>query len=635
MVFAQSLLLLVAMAAPVAPAETVYRGGTIITVNDAQPVAEALAVAGGKIIAVGSEAEVMKHRDGRTKVVDLGGKTLMPGFLDSHGHVTLGGLQALSANLLSPPDGDVVDIPSLVQIVKTWASKNEAAVKSVNLIVGFGYDPAQLRELRHPTKEDLDLISKEIPVLLIHQSSHLAALNSKALEMAGIDANTKDPAGGVIQRKPGGQEPNGVLEENAMIMAIPKLLASLSADSVKTFAKAGTKLWASFGYTTAQEGRSNVVVDNALIAAAKAGELDIDVVSYPDILMGRDHVEKSYSTTYANRFRVGGAKLSIDGSPQGFTAFRDRPYYAPVGNYPPGYLGYASATAQQVLENVEWCYSKGIQLLTHSNGEAASDMLIAAIGAAERKHPNANIRPVLIHGQFLREDQVDAYVRLGVIPSLFPMHTFYWGDWHRDHTVGPVASNNISPTGWFRTRGSIFTTHHDAPVAFPNSMRVLDATVTRRSRSGDILGPDQRVDVMTGIKAMTIWAAQQYFEEKTKGSLEVGKLADLVILSKNPLKIDPERIDEITVDETIKEGRTIFVRGKTTAVDRRQQQLLGEAVGATLLAMASLSHESQGVDHNHDHDREGEAPLDAPHAGCGCELIATWTAALAGPKPRP
>ena len=138
------------------------------------------------------------------------------------------------------------------------------------------------------------------------------------------------------------------------------------------------------------------------------------------------------------------------------------------------------------------------------------------------------------------------------------MHTFYWGDWHRDRTVGPVNADNISPTGWARERGMMFSSHHDAPVAFPDSMRILDAPVTRRSRSNDIIGPAQRVDVLTALKAMTIWPAYQHFEEDRKGSLEPGKLADLVILSDDPTAIDPETLDSIAVTETIKEGKTIY-----------------------------------------------------------------------------
>lgn len=161
-------------------------------------------------------------------------------------------------------------------------------------------------------------------------------------------------------------------------------------------------------------------------------------------------------------------------------------------------------------------------------------MLIAATQVARLKNgPGTDRRPVLIHGQFLREDQVDSYKRLGVLPSLFPMHTFYWGDWHSSRTVSPVLAQNISPTGWVRKRGMMFTSHHDVPVAFPDSMRVLDAIVTRRARgSGKVIGPDQRVDVVTALKAMTIWPAWQHYEEKSKGSIEAAKLADFVILSR-------------------------------------------------------------------------------------------------------
>jgi predicted amidohydrolase YtcJ len=233
----------------------------------------------------------------------------------------------------------------------------------------------------------------------------------------------------------------------------------------------------------------------------------------------------------------------------------------------------------RAAELVDWAYANDVHLLTHSNGEGASDMLIAALRAAEAAHGPADRRPVLIHGQFLREDQVDAFIALKAVPSLFPMHTYYWGDWHRDHTVGPVAADNISPTGWFHARGSIFTTHHDAPVAFPDSMRVLDATVTRRTRSNDILGPAQRVDVITGLKAMTIWAAYQQFEEASKGSIEVGKLADLVILSDDPTAVPPDEIDRIKVTETIKEGVTIFAL--TADEIRKGEMMLPGGTGDT------------------------------------------------------
>jgi hypothetical protein len=291
---------------------------------------------------------------------------------------------------------------------------------------------------------------------------------------------------------------------------------------------------------------------------AEDGGLKIDVQVYADVLVDRDWIKANASKDYKNRFRVAGAKLTIDGSPQGFTAWRDRPYYAPVGNYPPGYAGYASATPEQVVGALDWAFANDVQILTHANGEAAGDMLIAAVDAATKAHGPGDRRPVLIHGQFMREDQVDRYMRLGIFPSLFPMHTYYWGDWHREHTVGPVNADNISPTGWFMSRRLPFSSHHDAPVAFPDSMRVLDATVTRRSRSNDIIGPAHRVPVLTALKALTIWPAYSEFEDTAKGTIEPGKLADFVILSDDPTAVDPENLDQIEVTETIKEGETVF-----------------------------------------------------------------------------
>jgi predicted amidohydrolase YtcJ len=566
--------LMAAVSAAVAqPADRIWSGGPILTMNDKAMRAQAIAEAGGKIVAVGSKAQVMKLKGPNTQVIDLQGRTLLPGFVDAHGHLVVGGMQALSANLLAPPDGNVTDIPSLLKTVRDWVEANKEAVAKTKLIIGFGYDQSTLKEQRHPTRDELDTISTEIPIMLVHQSAHFGALNSKALEVAGITAASKDPAGGVIQRKEGSQEPNGVLEELAFAGAAFKLLPSIGPNGLQIFAREGAKLWARYGYTTAEEGKAVPGVAKVLKSIADEGGFAIDVVAYSDVLADRDFIKANKSDTYSNRFRIAGAKLTIDGSPQGFTAWRDKPYYKPVGDFPVGYSGYPSATAEQVMGAVQWASENGVQIISHANGERASDLLIAAHTAAQARHPTASrLRPVLIHGQFMRKDQVDSYKRLGVIPSLFPMHTYYWGDWHLDHTVGPVDGANISPTGWVRDRGMIFTSHHDAPVAFPDSMRVLDATVTRRSRgTGRIVGPHQRVDVITALKSMTIWAAYQKFEEKTKGSLEVGKLADLVILSADPTAVDPTTIAQIKVTETIKEGVTVF---KLDAQEQRKAALM-------------------------------------------------------------
>jgi len=601
------------------PADRIWTGGIILTMDDAAMRAEAVAETDGRIVAVGSTDAVMAHKGPATEVIDLAGRTLLPGFVDAHGHVFMGGLQALSANMLAPPDGVVTDIASLQQTLRDWVAANSEAVETYDLIIGFGYDNAQLAELRHPTRDDLDAVSRDVPVVIIHQSGHLAALNSAALEVVGYDAATEDPEGGVIRRRAGSREPDGVLEETAFFAAIVRLMGDIGEAGARAFAEAGSELWARFGYTTAEEGRSLPSTVAMLQKIADEGGFEIDVVTYVDVLADRDFIAEHQSDSYRNRFRVAGAKLTIDGSPQGFTAWRDRPYYDPVGSYPPGYVGYAAATREQVVDSVQWAYANDIQIITHANGEAASDLLIAAHEAAIAEHGPTATRPVLIHGQFLRSDQVDSLNRLGIMPSLFPMHTFYWGDWHRDHTVGPELADDISPTGWCVQRGMKFSSHHDAPVAFPDSMRIIDATVTRRSRSGDIIGPAQRVDVITALKAMTIWPAWQKHEEASKGSIEVGKLADFVILSADPTAVDPETLDQIEVLETIKEGVTVF---ELTPDERRRAALMAQPDRTGESAFGRFVVAASNVD-GHDHAGDG-------HAGgaCACGLVSRLSQAM-------
>lgn len=557
---AAACLVLAGPAAAQPTADRIWSGGPILTMNDAAMRAEAVAEKDGRIIAVGSAADVMKTRGAATRMIDLGGRTMLPGFVDAHGHVFGGGLQALSANVLPPPDGQNNSIARLQRILRDWMAANPQAVEKVGLIAGFGYDESQLEELRHPTRDDLDAVSKDLPVFIVQQSGHFGVLNSKALEVVGYTAETKNPDGGVIRRRDGSQEPNGVLEEAAWFPALGKLLTRTGKDGAKEFARAGAELWARFGYTTAEEGRSVPATAQILREVADAGGFKIDVVTYADVLVDRDFIKKNYSATYKNRLRVGGAKLTIDGAPQTFTGWRDRPYYKPVGDHPEGYSGYPAITEEQGMGSVDWAYANDIPILIHSNGEAANDLLIKAVDAAVKKHGLGDRRTVGIHLQVSREDHFDSFKSLAVVPSFHPMHTFYWGDWHREHVLGPVDADNIAPLGWAVARGMKFGSHHDAPVAFPDSMRILDAIVTRRSRSGDVMGARHRVDVITGLKSMTIWPAWFKFEEEDKGSIEAGKLADFVILDKNPLDVDPDTLDQLKVTETIKEGETVYTR---------------------------------------------------------------------------
>ena len=545
-------------------ADLILRGGEIVTVNERQPQAEAVAIRNGVIQAVGDDKAIMKLKGSNTQVIDLRGKSLVPGLIDAHGHIFNAGLQALAANLLAAPDGDVVDIAGLKARLNSW--HNGKTSRKLGWIIGFGYDDAQLKEQRHPTRDDLDAVSTDVPVLAIHQSGHLAAVNSKALQLAGITARSKDPQGGVIRRRPGSQEPDGVLEETAffrLLGALPKL----SVADQEAIAKAGQDLYLSYGFTTAQEGRSTLGINSTWEGLARKDALTIDVVAYPDVAdADRAMTSPFVGRTYKHHFRIGGVKLNLDGSPQGKTAWLTKPYF----KVPPGqkstYVGYPTFSDAQAITFVDKAFTNNWQVMAHVNGDAAIDQFIRAVRAAETKYGKSDRRPVAIHAQTARQDQVAAFQELGIIPSFFPMHTYYWGDWHRQSVLGPERGSNISPTGWALKRGMIFTSHHDAPVAFPNSMRVLSSTVTRVARgSGEVVGPQHRVPPIVGLKAMTLWAAYQHFEEKTKGSIEPGKVADFVVLSENPIRIDPLRIADIHVLETIKDGRSVYRRNGKTA----------------------------------------------------------------------
>ncbi|TDB28178.1 amidohydrolase [Stenotrophomonas sp. ATCM1_4] len=540
-------------------ADTLYSGGPIITMDDRQPNAEAIVVREGRIAFVGT-GKAARAFSPDARQVDLHGQTLTPGFIDAHGHVSGVGLQALSANLLPAPDGEGNSIPALQKIMRDFRA--QATIPGgYKVLIGFGYDDSQLAEKRHPTRTELDAIATDIPVILMHQSGHLGAYNSKALELAGITADTPNPEGGVIRREPGSQVPDGVLEESAHNLALARLMPALSLDQAMAMLEAGQALYMKYGYTTAQDGKTDAGTLAMLPMAGKAGKLKIDVVAYPDIHVALESPAMQgpyYAPTFTDHFRIGGVKISLDGSPQGKTAWLSQPYYQVPEGEKPDYAGYPAYTDAQVDELIGKAWQHGWQVLAHANGDAAIDQLIHAVAAAEAAYPDRHLLPVLIHGQTLRKDQVGEIQRLGIFPSLFPMHTYYWGDWHRYSVLGPERAENISPTRWVLDAGMKFTSHHDAPVVFPDAMRVLDATVNRTTRSGYVLGPGQRVTPEQALKSLTLWAAEQYGEQASKGSIEVGKRADLVVLSGNPLTIAHRDLHTITVLQTIKDGQVVY-----------------------------------------------------------------------------
>ncbi len=543
------------------PADTVYLGGDILTMaGDSPQYVEALAVKDGLILFAGDENGVQPLLGPETRQVDLDGQTLLPGFIDAHGHVWNTGVQALTANLLPPPDGEGRDIAALIEITSEWAELHQNAIETAGWIIGFGYDDAQLAEGRHPTADDLDQVSETVPVLFLHQSTHLGVMNHKGLELAGYTAESADPPGGVIQRGADGKTPNGVLEEMALFTPLFAMLAEFDQEANLAIARAGLAAYAAQGFTTAQEGRATRSVAEAWRRLAEQGELILDVDVYPDIRGEEAYLrEVGTSRSYNDGFRIAGAKLSLDGAIQNYTGWLTQPYHQPPASQPADYSGYpAFAEDSEVVQLVDLAYQQRWQLIVHSNGDAAGDQLIDAVDQAVSQHGDSDRRTVMIHAQTAREDQLDAMKALGIFPSFFAMHTYYWGDLHRETTLGEERAWRISPAQSALRRGMAFSQHHDAPVALPSAMAVLSAAVNRTSRSGEVIGPEQRISAYDALRAITSWAAYQGFQESSKGTLEEGKLADLVILDRNPLNVEPQNLRTLRVMETIKQGKTIY-----------------------------------------------------------------------------
>jgi predicted amidohydrolase YtcJ len=240
------------------------------------------------------------------------------------------------------------------------------------------------------------------------------------------------------------------------------------------------------------------------------------------------------------------------------TAFLTQPYLKPPHGMAADYKAYPSVTQEELDRWFDLAWRNNLQLLVHCNGDAAADQMLHAARKAIAQHGRKDLRPVMIHAQFVRQDQLDAMVALGITPSFFSGHTYYWGDWHINETVGPARAFGMSPMASAKKKGLRFTNHSDAPVVPIDQLMTMWTAVNRVSRSGVVVGPEERISALDALRAVTLDAAWQYFEEQRKGSIEVGKLADLVILDQNPLAVAPMAIRDIRVLETIKEGRTVW-----------------------------------------------------------------------------
>jgi len=521
----------------------------ILMTGSEQAEALSIAIKNQEIIWIGTHEKAERIQG---KHIDYGDQAILPGFIDAHGHASYLAFATQVANLASPPVGTVNNIKELQSELKKFIK--DSNLKPGEWVMGLGYDDSLLAEKRHPTKDDLDEVSTEHPIYLIHVSAHLGAANSLGLKLANINSKTQDPPGGKIRRYVNSLEPNGVFEETAAY-PLQQLAMSSYKDPIGSVKKA-MQIYARNGITTVQDGASSPETIALMQAADAQGMINLDVISFP---VGQNGLDQNLDSinfgSYEGRLKIGGIKLILDGSPQGKTAYLTEPYYKPPHSELDSYTGYPLIPQLEVSKWVKRYADLNIPIMAHANGDAAADMLIKAVTDADIASDH---RTVMIHAQTVREDQLDKMKELGIIPSYFSTHTFYWGDWHRDSVFGEERAVRISPTKSSLDRKMPFTVHNDAPVVPPDMIRLLWSTTNRKTRSGKVLGDEQKISTYEALKAITINAAYQHFEDDIKGTLEVGKQADIVVLSEDPLDMDAKDILKIDVVATFSQGAEIF-----------------------------------------------------------------------------
>lgn len=530
--------------------DKIYYNGDILTMEDTRTEPEAVLISDGIIAFTGSLKEAVRAAH-QPEMTDLNGKTLMPAFIDGHSHISLVAQFSQFA--------DLSGCESFADIkMRLTAFQKEKKIGDGGAVIGVGYDHNFLDEKKHPDKNVLDEVSDQIPVFVLHASGHMGVGNSVLLKEAGIDASTPDMEGSRFGRIPGSMEPDGYAEETkALNLLLARVYAKIPRDPKAQIEKA-QELYLSHGITTIQDGAASGQDVEALFEAAKEGLLKADVVSY--VLVGEEpeKLEQEYAglkKAYWNHMKLGGRKVILDGSPQGKTAWLSKPYAGEEE-----YRGYPAMEQEKVQTYIRNAIESGVQILAHCNGDAASQQWIDSFENAMEQcgvSKEDDLRPVMIHCQTVRKDQLLRMKTIGMIPSMFVDHVYYWGDIHL-RNLGEERAEAISPAKSAFEQGLCVNFHQDSPVVPPDMLHTVWCAVNRLTREGKILGEEEWVNVCEALKAVTINGAYAYFEEDKKGSIAEGKLADLVILDRNPLKTPVSELKDIKVTETLKEGETVY-----------------------------------------------------------------------------
>ena len=520
----------------------IFENGNIITMNEKQPSVEAIYVEDGKIMDMGETMKLVdRYPDAIIK--DLKERTMLPGFIDAHSHFT--GV----ANSLRQCDlSQVTSYDEMVQVMKNFMQEHH--IPKGEWIIGANYDHNFMKEKAHPNRHVLDLISEDHPIVISHASSHMGVVNTLGLKAANISENEKDLPSGKYGREKDGRV-NGYMEESVFVEFQKHMPMPSFHEMVKLY-KEAQHIYASYGITTVQEGFATLPLFQLLKGASEVNTFYLDVIAYIDV----NEKEDVYSLypeyqNYHHNLRIGGYKTFLDGSPQGKTAWMQEPYAGSDD------CGYPAMSEEALHQAIKKSLQNKHQLLIHCNGDAAASAYVNAYEQEIVNYPHADIRPVMIHAQLVKDEELKRMKALHMMPSFFVAHTWYWGDIHFEN-FGQERASHISPAKSAEDLHLPYTFHNDSPVIAPDVLKSVWCAVNRYTKTMKPIGFDQAISPKEAIAAVTKNAAYQYFEEANKGELAIGKHADFVILDQDPLTIDRLKIDKINVFETWKDGTCIY-----------------------------------------------------------------------------
>ena len=532
-------------------ADIIFVNGKVITVDEEDRVCEAVAVAGNRILYVGSSREAEALADSKTEVVDLVGRSLLPGFVDSHCHAGTHGFSQLQVPC-SPKD------VHSIEDIKDRISRRIASTPSEHWVLGRGYNHLSLEEKRHPNRWDLDAVAPDHKVFLVRTCGHIAVANSRVLKEFGIDRNTPDPSGGRIERD-GNGEPTGILYEQAALNIRMKTQPAI--EDMEKGLRLMNHDFLSLGITSAHDA-SGLYPDEiaAFQRGVTQGWIDLRLylmfrVTGETNQLGERLLETGLLTGFGNdRLRIGPYKIMLDGAGSGGSAAMREPYPSD-----PKEFGILYLTQEELDAKILKAHRAGYQVAIHAIGDRAVEMALTGYERALRQYPRANHRHRIEHCAFLDDAMMDKIRDLGVVPALGLPFLYELGDTYLS-IFGHDRLGCIYPFRSLSERGIPVALSSDTPVINPNPMHGIFFALTHRTKNGQPLAPHESVDLMSVIRAYTWNGAYASFEEDIKGSLEPGKLADIVVLSRDIFNTPPEEILEINADMTMVDGVFVYRR---------------------------------------------------------------------------